>query len=128
MKNSIKLAALFLLVSTGLFAATAAKAKGSVVPASKTEITFSSLPSHKGIEVKVENTNAAKAIVMIYDQDQNVIYKDELPSHKKMEKGYILNQLANGDYTIEVIANKQVVKKEIHVYDEDRTRVFIVKE
>jgi len=128
MKTSIKLAALFLLVSTGLFAATAAKAEGSVVPPSKAEITFSSLPSHKGIEVKVENANAEKAIVMIYDQDQNVIYKDALPSYKKMEKGYVLNQLANGDYTIEVIASKQVVKKEIHVYDEDRTRVFIVKE
>jgi|GEM_PF-6462686 len=35
MKNSIKLTALFLLVSTGLFAATTAKAEGSVVPASK---------------------------------------------------------------------------------------------
>jgi hypothetical protein len=128
MKNSIKLTALFLLVSTGLFAATTAKAEGSVVPASKAEITFSSLPSHKGIEVKVENTNAEKAIVIICDKDQNVIYKDALPSYKKMDKGYVLNQLANGDYTIEVIASKQVVKKEIHVYDEDRTRVFIVKE
>ncbi len=65
---------------------------------------------------------------MIYDQDKNVIYKDALPAFKKMEKGYILTQLENGDYIIEVTANKQVATKEVHVYDEDRTRVFIVKQ
>jgi len=128
MKNSIKLTALTLLLSAGLFAAASAKTIGSVIPSSKSVITFSSLPSHKGIEVKVEGRDVAKAIVIIYDQDQNVIYKDVLPAYKSMEKGYILNQLANGDYTIEVTANKQVVKKDIHVYDEYSTKVFIVKQ
>ena len=128
MKNSIKLTALTLLLSTGLFAAASAKTTGTVVPSTKDEITFSSLPSHKGIEVKVEGRDVAKAIVIIYDQDQNVIYKDVLPAYKSMEKGYILNQLANGDYTIEVTANKQVVKKDIHVYDEYSTKVFFVKQ
>jgi hypothetical protein len=128
MKNSIKLTALTLLLSTGLFAAASAKTVGTVVPSSKDVITFSSLPSNKGIEVKVEGRDVAKAIVIIYDQDQNVIYKDVLPAYKSMEKGYILNQLANGDYTIEVTANKQVVKKDIHVYDEYNAKAFIVKQ
>jgi hypothetical protein len=128
MKNSIKITALLVLASTGLFAATTVKTAGTVVPSTNEVITFSSLPSHKGIEVKVEGSAASKAIVMIYDKDKNVIYKDALPAYKKMEKGYILTQLENGDYTIEVTANKQVATKEIHVYDEDRTRVFIVKQ
>jgi hypothetical protein len=128
MKNSIKITALLVLASTGLFAATTVKTTGTVVPSTKEVITFSSLPSHKGIEVKVEGSEASKAIVMIYDQDKNVIYKDALPAFKKMEKGYILTQLENGDYIIEVTANKQVATKEVHVYDEDRTRVFIVKQ
>ena len=128
MKNSIKLTALFLLVSAGLFAATSAKADGLVVPSTKDVITFSSLPSQKGIEVKVDATASEKAIVMIYDKDGNVLRKDVLSAGKAFEKAYILNQLENGDYTIEVTSNKQVVKKDIHVYDEDNTRMFIVKE
>jgi len=127
MKNSIKLTALFLLASAGLFAAVPSKPKAPVTP-SKDAITFSSLPSHTGIDIKVDRAEPGKAIVMIYDQDQNVIFKDVLPKDKAMEKGYILNQLDNGDYTIEVTSNKQVVKKDIHVYNEYKTKTFIVNQ
>jgi hypothetical protein len=128
MKNSIKLSALFLVLSAGLFAATSAKADGLVVPSTKDAITFSSLPSQKGIEVKVETAASEKAIVMIYDKDGNVLRKDVLSAGKAFSKAYILNQLENGDYTIEVTSDKQVVKKDIHVYDEDNTKTFIVTE
>lgn len=127
MKASIKLTALFLLASTGLFAATPSKTKAAVVP-SKDVITFSALPSHKGVDIKVDRAEAGKAIVMIYDQDMNVIFKDVLPADKAMEKGYILNQLDNGDYTIEVTSNKQVVKKDVHVYNEYKTKTFFVNQ
>jgi hypothetical protein len=122
MKNTIKLTALALLISTGLFAATSAKANGKS-PASAEVITVSS----KGVIVKVDNS-AAKAIVMIYDKDGNVIRKDILSGTKGTEKAYVLNQLDYGDYTMEVTSNKQVVKKAIHVYDEDQTKTFIVSE
>ncbi len=128
MKNSIKLTALTLVLSACLFAANTVKADGPAAPSAKNEITFSSLPSHNGVDIKVERSEPGKAIVMIYDQNDNVIFKDALPGYKVMEKGYILNQLQNGDYTIEVISNKTVAKKEIHVYEEDRTRVFLVRE
>lgn len=122
MKNTIKITALALLISTGLFAATSAKANGTA-PASANVITVSA----KGVIVKVDNSDA-KAIVMIYDKDGNVIRKDILSSNKGLEKGYILNQLDYGDYTMEVTSNKQVVKKAIHVYDEGKTKTFIVSE
>jgi hypothetical protein len=127
MKNSIKLTALFLLASVSVFAVSPAKTKVSTDPV-KDGITFSSLPSNKGVEVKVEGSKAAKAIVMIYDQDKNVIYKDALSAHKSMEKGYVLSQLDNGDYTIEVTSNHQTVTKDVHVYDEDGRKQFIVSE
>jgi len=126
MKNSIKLAALFLVASTGLFAATSAKA-ATIVPSTSDVITVSSLASEDGVAVKVEKSEPGKAIVMIYDKDGNVLRKDILSSGKGLEKGYILSQLENGDYTIEITSNKQVVKKDIHVYDEDQTKMFIVK-
>ena len=128
MKNSIKITALLVLASTGLFAATTVKTAGTVVPSANEVITFSSLPSLKGIEVKVEGGTAAKAIVMIYDKDGNVIRKDILSSNKGLEKAYILNQLDYGDYTMEVTSDKQVIKKAIHVYDEGQTKTFIVSE
>ncbi|MDB4901101.1 MAG: hypothetical protein JWQ63_382 [Mucilaginibacter sp.] len=125
MKTSIKLTALFLLASTSIFAATPPK---TVVPAKADVITFSSLRSDRGINVKVEKNAPGKAVVAIYDQDRNMIRKDVLASNKSLEKAYILNKLDNGDYTIEVTSNKQVVKKDIHVYDEGENKMFIVKQ
>ena len=127
MKNTIKLTALFLLASTGLFAATTVKTSGTVAPSTKDVITFSSLPSERGVDVKVEKNAPGKAIIMIYDKDGNVLRKDVLSANKGTEKAYILTQLENGDYTIEVTSNKQVVKKDIHVYDEGDTKMFIIK-
>ena len=124
MKTSIKLTALFLLASTGIFAATLSKTKAPAT--AESNITFSSLPSKMGIDVKVARSGECKAIVMFYDQDRNVMLKDVLSASGTMEKGYILSKLENGDYTMEVTLNKQVVKKAIHVYDEDHTKTFIV--
>lgn len=123
MKNSIKLTALFLLAGVSVFAAVPAKA---VVPSSSATITFSSLPSQNGIDVKVEKSD--KAMVIISDKDGNVLRKDVLSNKKSMEKGYILTSLDNGDYTIEVISNGKSIKEDVHVYDEDKTKMFIVKQ
>jgi len=119
MKNSIKLTALFLLASAGLFAAVPAK----TVKADAPSVTISTLASNKGIAVKAAE---AKSIVMIYDQDKNVLRKDVLAANGS--KGYVLSGLENGDYTMEVTSNKQTVKKNIHVYNEDKTKTFIVQE
>jgi hypothetical protein len=127
MKNTITLTALFLLASTGLFAATSIKTNSAASTSPKDAISFSSLPSERGIAVKVENSEAAKAIVIIYDQDGNVLRKDVLSNGKGMEKAYILNKLDNGDYTMEVSVSKQVIIKAIHVYDEGQRKMFIIR-
>ena len=122
MKNSIKLTALLLLASASVFAASPLKTNS---PA-KSEITFTSMPFNKGLEVKVEAGTPSKAVVIVYNQDKDVIFKDALPANTSMEKGYILNQLENGDYTIEVTSNHQTVTKSVHIYDEDGAKAFIV--
>jgi hypothetical protein len=119
MKNSIKLTALFLLATTGLFAAVPAKTLKTDVPSA----TISTLALHKGIAVKAAG---AKSIVMIYDQDKNVLRKDVLA--RNTSKGYVLNALENGDYTMEITSNKKTVKKNIHVYNEGQTKTFIVQQ
>jgi hypothetical protein len=127
MKNSIKLTALFLLAGVSVFAATPSFAKAAVAPAIDA-ITFSTLPSQMGIDVKMDKSLAEKAIVTIADQAGNVIRKDALTSGKGLEKAYVLNQLENGDYTIKVASNSETVTKHIHVYDEDGAKQFIVAE
>ena len=122
MKKTIKLAALFLLVSATF--ATVASAKGTTL--ADDQITFTSLPSLNGLAIKVESTQPSKAIVTVYDADHNVIFKDSMPAYKAMEKGYVLDQLENGDYTIVVKENKSEVKKQVHVYDQDGAKSFIV--
>lgn len=123
MKTTIK-AAIVALIASAAFATVATAKDGT--PA-KDEITVTSLPSLKGIDVKVNSSRPKKAVVIIYDENDNVIYKDALPAYKSMEKGYILNQLGYGDYTIEIMEHHSVVKKEIHVY-EDGGKTFLVKQ
>lgn len=123
MKKTIKVALIALLSSAAF--TTIASAKDTA--RAKDEITVTSLPSLKGIDIKVNSTHAKKAVVMIYDSNDNVIYKDRLPAYKSMEKGYVLNQLAYGDYTIEVLEHHHIIKKEIHVY-EDGGKTFLIKQ
>jgi hypothetical protein len=115
MKNSIKLSALFLLASTGIFAASA-KPINPMAPSIKGVVTVSALPTRKGIEVKVNENAAGKAVVIIYNYENDVVWKDVLKKEKGMDKAYVLNQLGNGNYTVQVIVNKQIVQKTAHVY------------
>jgi hypothetical protein len=123
MKASIKLTLLLALASTSVFAATSTKA---VVPPSKATITLSSLPSLKGLEVKVDDNTAGKAAVIVYDENRNVVYKDVLPALKSMEKGYILTHLQDGKYSLEVSSKHQTVKNNILVYHDGDSKSFIV--
>ncbi len=116
MKNSIKLSALFLLFSTGLFAAMPAKHGNAKASSIKHMVTFSTLPSKRGIEISVDKNAPGKAVVLIYNWDNDVIWKDALKKDKGMQKTYILNTLDNGNYTVEVMINKQIVQKTAHVY------------
>ncbi|MDF2431928.1 MAG: hypothetical protein JWP44_1559 [Mucilaginibacter sp.] len=127
MKTSIKLTALFLLASVSVFAASPVKvvADGG---ASKEMVTFSSLPSNKGLNIKVSNPEASKAVVIVYNQDGQAIFKDVMSKFKTMEKGYILTQLEVGDYTLEVTANHQTVKKALRVYDDEGKKDFFIQQ
>lgn len=124
MKNSIKLTALLVLMSAGVYAASPVKG----IPPAKAEISFSAMPADRGINVKINNDKVEKAVVMVYDANGKVIFKNSMPKNKAMERGYVLNQLDNGDYTIEVAAGKQSVKKYVHVFDRDQKKVFLIRQ
>jgi hypothetical protein len=124
MKNSTRLTALFLLATTSLFAVAA----GPFQPTNSSEkIIFSSMPSLKGIMIHCKKIEPGKAIVIIYDSNKNVLRKDVMPTADTLKKGYVLNQLPEGEYTVEVTANKQVATKAFRVYMEGHTKTFMFK-
>ncbi len=127
MKNAFNLSALLLLFSTGVFAATPAKHHW-VKPAPVNDmVTFSTLPSKRGIDISVDKNAPGKAVVFIYNWDNDVIWKDVLKKDKGMEKAYVLNNLDNGNYTIEVMVNKQMVRKTAHVYYKGDSKLVSIK-
>jgi hypothetical protein len=122
MKKSITLAALLLVLGTSVFAAAApAKTKSNNL---MDEITFVPLKSDRGFGIKVDKLAPGKSIVMIYDNDRNPVFKDVLSKGTSGQKNYILTSLENGDYTVEVRSNDQIVKKQLHVYDEGQTKTY----
>ena len=122
MKTGIKLLAIGLLLSSSVFAGTPAKSHRSKAPLKSTMIMFSPLRAKKGIDVRIRNLVPGQEIVRIYDGDGNYYWHD-VSKAKAFEKGYILNQLAEGDYTVEVTLNKtRVEKRLIHVYDEGENK------
>jgi hypothetical protein len=121
MKKSIAFAALLLALGTSVFAAVPAVANSS----KSDEVSFTSLPSDKGFAVKVSKEEAGKSMVIIYDKDSNVIFKDLLSKGTDAQKGYIVSSLENGDYTVEVVSAKKTVTKQLHVYDEGQKKSYI---
>lgn len=122
MKKSFTLAALLLVVTTGLFAASPAKAFNNdggdngtvVIQAMRTALGF-------GISIQ----NPARATVTITDKNNQVILLDNLGKGKSVEKAYNLSELENGNYTLTVNNNKSTVTKQLHVYEEYGNKAYL---
>ncbi|MGZ3767613.1 MAG: hypothetical protein ACXVB0_10025 [Mucilaginibacter sp.] len=124
MKKSIALAALLLALGTSVFAAAPAKVKGHKGH-SNGQITFVPLKSDKGFGVKIDKEESGKSIVIVYDNEKNVVFKDLLSKGTSAEKGYVVTGLEDGDYTVEVFTGSQDVKKQLHVYDDGQAKSYV---
>jgi hypothetical protein len=116
MKKFIKLTGLMLLACAGVFASGPAKPGSHKVTTPKAMVSFSTLPSKRGLEIMVDKNVTGKAIVTIYNYENDVVWRDALSKKRGTEKAFILNELDNGNYTVEVSLNKQNVRKIAHVY------------
>ncbi len=122
MKKTIALAALILGLGTSVFAAVPAKSKA---PKASETVSFTTLKDDKGFGVSVE---AGKSIVIISDNDGNVIFKDVLSKGDAAAKGYIITDLQDGDYTVDVKVGKTIVTKQMHVYDDGQNKSYFFAE
>ena len=110
MKKIIILATLVLGLGSSVFAATPAKSSSD-----DKAVSFGNLSDRPGFAVKVD---AEKSVVIIYDKDHNVIFKDKISKGLPTEKGYVISRLDYGDYTVEVKTETADVVKQMHVYDD----------
>jgi len=121
MKKSIALAALLLALGTSVFAATPAKSDEG----KSNQIAFVPLSTDRGFGVVIDKQEAGKSFVMIYDKQGTLLYKDYLTKGTNVEKNYNISGLDNGDYTVEVVSNKESVTKHLKVYDEDDKKTYM---
>lgn len=122
MKKAIRLSALLLLVSTGLFAATPAKNDPI-----EDQITVQSSTKQMLVGLNIQKETNGKSFVTFYDSKNHEIMRDYLSSKKSTEKAYNLSELDLGDYTMAITSNDQIVKKQLHVFEEygKKTYVFL---
>jgi hypothetical protein len=123
MKKSFTLAALLLVLSTGLFAAAPTQNVGDG-DANKA-IVVQAMRTTLGFGVSIQNVNAIKASVTITDKNNNVILFDQLAKGKWVEKAYNLSELETGDYLVVVNADNNQVTKKLHVYEEYGNKAYI---
>jgi hypothetical protein len=121
MKKSIALTALIAVVGTSVFAATA-PAKSS--DKSADEIAFVQSKKDNAFGVKIQKETAGKAVIIVYDDASNVIFKDVLSKGESGQKRYLISSLEDGDYTVEVVSKGQTVKKHMHVYEEGNAKSY----
>ena len=86
MKASIKLSALFFLLSAGVFATTAAKA-ADVTPKAKEVVSFSVLGNDRGIKLNLAKSESGKSFVRVYNKQNELLLKDYVSTKTDAAKG-----------------------------------------
>jgi len=120
MKKSIALGALLVVLGTSVFAATPFKTGDKATD----EISFVQQKKDNAFGVTIAKETAGKAVVIIYDDAQNVIFKDMLSKGESAGKSYLISSLEAGDYTVEVASKGQIVKKQMHVYEDGKAKSY----
>lgn len=117
MKKTFAIAALILIAGTSVFAAPGK----SKAPKANT-VSFTDPAKENSFSVKVA---AEKSVVIIYDQDGNGIFKDQVSKGLPTEKSYNVSNLENGDYTVEIKSEKSDVIQKMHVYDNGQGKSYL---
>lgn len=128
MKTLIKSSALLLvfgLFSTGVFAATTAAADSTA----QDDITISALSSDCAVSVSIDKANPGNTQVTIYDDTNNVIFKESLSKASgSIGKLYNFEGIEDGYYEIEVTSNDVTVDKIINVYSDENEQQLEISE
>jgi hypothetical protein len=117
MKSSIKLGALGLLMSLGAITVSAKpRHHKKDMPMDKQVVSIIPLKNDRGFAVRVDKTLPGKSMVMIYNENNDNIFNDRLTKGTTGEKKYLLRELDNGKYTVEVYSKGHDIKTDFYIY------------
>jgi hypothetical protein len=122
MKSSIVSSVLFLLLGIGLCSNAAAKSKYHNTKPGE-EVSLIPLHYNRGFAVMVDKQEPGKSMVIVYDAYGTPVFKDMLTSEKRAEKKYLLSDLSDGIYSVEVYSKGHDVKTNFYIYNNGRKRV-----
>jgi uncharacterized protein (DUF2249 family) len=129
MKKFITQTALLLALGMGVCSTVAAKPirfhmrSSHMRSSSYEQVSFIPLQTKKGFAVMVDKLQPGNSMVIIYDQYKNVVFKDRLTKNTRAEKKYILSNLDNGDYTVEVFSKTHDIKTSFYVWDNGKRKI-----
>ena len=129
MKTFIKtvLCAAALSVSTLSFA----KEKNSKDKESKPIATFNAsvyIAKDASIRVAVEKNTPSNVVINLRDARNEVVYSDEINRRElKSVYKFDVEQLKDGDYTLEIVSNTKTVTKSLHIASAKVERSVIVE-
>lgn len=113
-----------LLLSAGAFAATPKPHhhKNMNTVMDKQVVSIIPLKNDRGFAARVDKMDDGNSIVIVYNSEGDAIFKDRLTKTKLGEKKYLLRDLDNGKYTVEVYnRNGRDVKTNFYIYYNTRT-------
>lgn len=122
MRKSITLAALLLFLGIAASSTVSAKPKGHDIKKGE-QVSFIPLQAKKGFAVMVDKQEPGTSMVIVYDKDKNVVFKDLLTKGNKAEKKYIFSNLDAGDYTVEVYSKEHDVRTPFFVYNSGQKKI-----
>jgi hypothetical protein len=127
MKKFITLTSLSLLLGMGVCSTVSAKPVSFHIRSlrevsSNEQVSFIPLKKEKGFAVMVDKPDPGKSMVIIYDKDKNVVFKNCLTKNVRAEKKYNMAYLDKGDYTVEVYSKMHDVKTPFYVYNNGETK------
>lgn len=128
MKTSLKLTAMALLFSAGALAATPKPKHHNVkMNMDKTMVSIIPLKHDRGFAARVDKMDPGKSVMMISDENGDVIFKNCITKNKTGETKYLLRNLEDGKYTLEVYTKGgSDVKTNFYIYYNTTTKHRVV--
>jgi hypothetical protein len=122
MKTFAKLSAVLLLSAASIFSASA-KPRRHMNDMNHNQVSIIPLKNNRGFAIHVDKAMPGKSMVIINDDAGNTIFKDCLTRETLAEKKYLLRELSNGKYTVEIYAKGHDIKTNFYIYNNGGRRV-----
>lgn len=124
MKTFVKLSAVLLLSAASVFSASAKPRPHRMHDMNYNQVSIIPLKNNRGFAIHVDKAMPGKSLVIINDDAGNTIFKDCLTKGQLAEKKYLLRELENGKYTVEIYAKGHDIKTNFYIYNNGNRRVI----